>query len=278
MLLRNALLALVTLVLMIGAACGDDSDDGANGGGTPSGVTPDATGGDPPDVESGVVELTWWGQAMFELLAADGTRILMDPYGEIGYRVPAPTELEVDVATISHEHPDHNNAALAGDADVLRGLGELSVNDINETVGEVRLYTVGSFHDNAQGEERGPNAIFIIETGGMRVAHMGDIGQLELTQEQLDAIGAIDVLLVPTGGTFTVDAAGATGLVAQIGPRIVVPMHYGTDALSFDLAPVSDFTAGKPANELGSSTVGLDVDALPEMGAAEVWVLEPLGG
>ena len=249
---------------LLAAACsGDDASQEA----------PDA-----PIIEDrGTAELTWWGQAMFTLVATDGTRVVFDPYSQIGYQVPTAEELAADVMTASHEHPDHNNVALAGDATVLRGLVDRDWADIDETFGDTRIYSIESFHDTSEGAERGLNTIFVVETGDIRIAHLGDYGESELTEEQLDDLGAIDILLIPVGGVFTIDAAGATAIVEQIGPRLVIPMHYGTTSLSIGLEPVAAFLEGKNARELGSSTVGFDVDALPAPGSAEIWVLEPAG-
>ncbi|MCH7697850.1 MAG: MBL fold metallo-hydrolase [Chloroflexi bacterium] len=264
--LHALLLPVVVTLGIVLLACGGSDD-----GGSP-------TFDSPVTENRGTVELTWWGQAMFVLTTADGTRVLLDPYGEIGYRVPTAEELAADVVTVSHDHPDHSNVTLAGEATVLRGLTADGWASNDETFSDTRIFSIDAFHDDSEGSERGRNAMFVIETAGLRIAHLGDIGQAELTLEQLDALGQIDVLLIPVGGVFTVDAAGATDIVGQIGPRIVVPMHYGTAVLAFDLDPVEAFLEGKDVREIASSTVGFDVDALPEPGAAEIWVLEPAGG
>ncbi|MCH8161155.1 MAG: MBL fold metallo-hydrolase [Chloroflexi bacterium] len=263
--IRYLALAFLLSAGLLAAACGDDDA---------SPKAPDA-----PIIEDrGTAELTWWGQAMFTLVATDGTRIVFDPYSEIGYQVPTAEELAADVMTVSHEHPDHNNVALAGDATVLRGLADGDWVHFDETFGDTRIFSIESFHDRNNGQERGLNTIFVIETGGLRIAHLGDFGELELTADQLDDLGAIDVLLIPVGGVFTIDAAGATAIVEQIGPRMVIPMHFGTPSLSIGLEAVDAFLEGKNARELGSSTVGFDVDALPAPGSAEIWVLDPAGG
>ncbi|MEX0785089.1 MAG: MBL fold metallo-hydrolase [Dehalococcoidia bacterium] len=254
---------------LVVAACGGGSDD------RPRSI---ATVTRPPD--PGALELTWWGQAMFVVTSPDGTRILMDPYGDIGYRLPAAEELAADIVTVSHEHPDHNNVGLVGEGPlVLHGLtddGRFS--EIDERTSDMRIESVQSFHDNAEGAERGRNAIVVLESTFIRIVHLGDLGQLALTNEQIDDIGDVDVLLIPVGGGFTIDAAAATNIVAQLAPRVVVPMHYGTPALNIDLEPVDAFLEGKTVREVGGSTAELAVDALPEPGAAEVWVLEPAGG
>ena len=262
--IRYLTLAFLFSAGLLAAACGDN-------GASPA--APDA----PFTDDRGTAELTWWGQAMFTLVATDGTRIVFDPYSEIGYQVPTAEELAADVMTVSHEHPDHNNVALAGDATVLRGLADGDWVHFDETFGDTRIFSIESFHDRSNGAERGLNTIFVIETGGLRIAHLGDFGESELTENQLDDLGAIDVLLIPVGGVFTIDAAGATAIVEQIGPRMVIPMHFGTPSLSIGLDAVDAFLEGKNARELGSSTVGFDVDALPALGSAEIWVLEPAG-
>jgi L-ascorbate metabolism protein UlaG (beta-lactamase superfamily) len=264
--IRYLALAILLSVGLLAAAC--DSGDEA----TP--VTSDT----PVIEDNSTAELTWWGQAMFTLVATDGTRVVFDPYSDIGYQLPTAEELAADVVTVSHDHQDHSNVALAGDATVLRGLVEGDWADIDETFGEARVFSVESFHDMSEGAERGPNTIFVIETGGMRIAHLGDFGESELTADQLADLGAIDVLLIPVGGVFTIDAAGATAIVEQIGPRLVIPMHYGTSAISFDLDPVDAFIDGKNARELGTTTVGFALDGLPAPGSAEIWVLDPAGG
>ena len=262
--IRNLAFVLALSAVFLVAACSDDA------------APPEAP--DTPIIEDrGTAELTWWGQAMFTLVATDGTRVVFDPYRDIGYQVPTAEELAADVMTVSHAHPDHNNVTLAGDAIVLHGLVDGGWADIDETVGDTHVYSIESLHDQSDGEERGLNTMFVVETGGLRIAHLGDLGQAELTGDQLDDLGEIDILLIPVGGVFTIDAAGATAIVKQIGPRLVIPMHYGTVSLSIGLEPVDAFLEGKNARRLGTSTVGFDVDALPAPGSAEIWVLEPKG-
>jgi L-ascorbate metabolism protein UlaG (beta-lactamase superfamily) len=214
---------------------------------------------------------------MFVLESPTGTSVLFDPYEDVGYRVPNPEELDVAFVTVSHEHGDHNNVELGGAAIVQRGVIEGEFNPINGRITEGgTISTVESWHDEGEGSDRGPNAIFIVETRGLRVVHLGDLGHT-LSQEQIDAIGAVDVLLVPVGGHFTIDAAAATEVVGQLQPRVTVPMHYRNEWVSVpELAPVDDFLEGNTAEQKGSS-VELDAGALPEFGSGVVWVLEPAG-
>ena len=193
----------VTAILLLGlvvalAACGGDSRNGN--------APPDA-----PVIENrGTVELTWWGQAMFVLTAADGTRVLFDPYSDIGYSVPTEEELAADVVTLSHEHPDHNNVALGGDATVLRGLTDDGWASIDETFGSTRIFSVDAFHDDTSGSERGRDALFVIETAGLRIANLGDLGQAELADIE------VAVLLQASGG--------AQAAVKVVGPPVVAAL------------------------------------------------------
>jgi L-ascorbate metabolism protein UlaG (beta-lactamase superfamily) len=196
-----------------------------------------------------VGKLTWLGQACFLLETAAGTRILMDPIPKgIGY--PLPAGLKVDAVTVSHEHADHNNVALATNRPkILRGLtvDKKGWTRIDEKVKEVAVRSIAVYHDTNRGAQRGLDTIFLFEVAGMRIAHLGDLGH-PLTDDQLSALGAVDVVLIPVGGTFTLDAHQATRVVDQLHPRLlVIPMHYRTDAVTIkELAEVDPFLAGKP--------------------------------
>ena len=222
-----------------------------------------------------VGKLTWLGQSCFILEAASGTRVVMDPIPKgIGYDLPA--GLKADVVTVSHEHADHNNVALlVNKPRVLRGLtaDRKGWAKIDTKVKDVAIRTVGVYHDDALGAERGLDTVFLFEVGGLRIAHLGDLGHL-LTDEQLSAIGAVDVLLVPVGGAFTIDGPQATRVVDQLRPRlIVVPMHYRTAASTIkQLATADEFLEGKPnvRKESGNSLALSAVKARP---AAEIVVL-----
>jgi len=253
------------------AACGDDGDN--DGGATPAenANTPATTPAVSAGVDRGALAIRWFGQSMFVITSPEGTRVLLDPFNDIGYPVPPP--LDVDAATITHEHPDHNNASLAGvAATVHRGLTADGWNDIDATAGDVRIRSVRSFHDGAQGAERGRNAIFVLEVAGMRVVHLGDLGH-ELDDARVSAIGGpTDALMVPVGGMFTIDAGVATRVAGRLGARVVFPMHYKTDAIAFPLAPVDPFLEGKEVQRVGSTDIRISKDDLP--GTQTVMVLD----
>ena len=222
-----------------------------------------------------VAHLTWYGQSCFLLESANGARIVMDPIpNNIGYLPPV--DLHADAVTISHEHPDHANLALVqGKPRVLRGLtaDKKGWMRIDEKVKDITVRTVGVYHDRKRGAELGLDTIFIFETGGVRIAHLGDLGH-PLTDQQLSAIGSVDVVLVPVGGAETVDAQEATHVVDQIRPRLlIIPMHYKTEAVtSKELAPINAFIAGRTSVRHEKSN-RIAVTGLRTKQAAEVVVL-----
>lgn len=200
------------------------------------------------------VAVRWWGQAMISIENWWGLTVVIDPYSlEIGYNDPG---VDADFVCVSHEHFDHNNVGLiAGDPFVIRGLENGAVESFATTTEDradgasrhtTHIDTIASFHDDKRGADLGANAMFLVETEGVRILHCGDLGQHALTKEQLEQIGEIDVLCVPVGGVYTVDGPQAVAIVEQIHPRIVVPIHYKTRALTISLDPVEPFLAALP--------------------------------
>jgi L-ascorbate metabolism protein UlaG (beta-lactamase superfamily) len=182
------------------------------------------------------IVVRFWGHACFTITAG-GKTLLIDPYApkQVGY--PA-FDVAPDVALISHEHFDHADTSwLRGSPLVVHGLDKAgAVQAIDRTVGPFHIRTVAGRHweDPAQ-KARGNVAIFVIEAGGLKIVHLGDLGE-KLDAEQAKAIGATDVLLVPVGGFFTIDADQAHQVVQQLKPRAyVVPMHYRTPVLETSL-------------------------------------------
>ncbi|HUT26056.1 MAG TPA: MBL fold metallo-hydrolase [Sumerlaeia bacterium] len=184
-----------------------------------------------------ILFITWIGQACFALQAGD-TTILMDPVPpKMGF---ASGPVEADVVTVSHEHFDHNCVEMAkGKPVVLRGLDEQKKtwNAIDFKNDDVKITAFPSYHDGQQGAQRGRNAMFLIETKGLRLLHTGDLGHI-LPEETVKGIGRVDVLLICVGGHYTIDAKEAKTVIAQLKPRVVVPMHYKTKPTS-DL-PIAD--------------------------------------
>ncbi len=166
--------------------------------------------------------INWYGQSCFQITSSQGKNnnvsIVIDPFSEdLGLRVP---RLTADILLVSHGHSDHNNVkAVAGEPFVISGPGEYEKK-------EVFVQGIPAFHDSSSGRERGTNIIYVIEAEDLRICHLGDLGQKELTPEQIDKIGEIDVLMIPVGGVYTISAKEAVKIMSQIEPNITIPMHY----------------------------------------------------
>lgn len=179
--------------------------------------------------------ITWIGQACFKIqdkTGAEGIILVTDPFDKsIGLKPPA---FEANIVTVSHGHPDHDNVkALRGDPFVIDCAGEYDIKGVS-------VCGVDSWHDDKSGKERGANIIFRIEMDGISVSHLGDLGH-ELDSKQLDLLVGTDILLIPVGGKYTIDAKKAVEVVSQIEPRIVIPMHYKVPGLKIDIDGVDKF-------------------------------------
>ncbi|OGK18923.1 hypothetical protein A3G67_01435 [Candidatus Roizmanbacteria bacterium RIFCSPLOWO2_12_FULL_40_12] len=162
------------------------------------------------------MQIKYLGHASFFIKTKDA-RVVTDPYDpSIGMKFP---KTEGDIVTVSHSHPDHSKAnQVQGDPLLIDWPGEYEKNG-------VRVFGYKSYHDKKKGEERGENILFKIESEGISVLHCGDMGVLP-DDKLKDEIGEVDILLVPVGGFYTIDAGEAIELIKQIEPAIVIPMHY----------------------------------------------------
>jgi L-ascorbate metabolism protein UlaG (beta-lactamase superfamily) len=180
--------------------------------------------------------ITWLGQSCFKLqdkTGSDGVTIVTDPFDpKIGLKAP---RMEANILTISHDHFDHNNRdAIKGDPYTIDAAGEYEIKG-------VAIEGVESFHDNKKGVERGKNIIYRIEFDDIVIVHLGDLGQNSLESKQLESLVGADILLIPVGGGYTLDAKRAVEVVSQIEPKIVIPMHYKVPGLSVDIEGVEKF-------------------------------------
>lgn len=196
------------------------------------------------------IDIEYHGQSFFILTSSKGTRIAFDPH-----TIPAYARREqlprVDAICISHNHNDHTRVEAFEDikkTKVLRGLKSLSLKAdwsvIDETIkDDVKIRTVGVYHDDQEGLMRGKNAVFVVEVDGWKIAHLGDLGHL-LTPAQLKRIGPVDVVMIPVGGIYTLNGADARKVVEQMNPKeYVFPMHYGTKFFD-DILPPDEFYDG----------------------------------
>lgn len=195
--------------------------------------------------------IRWLGHASF-LIESQATRIITDPFDEkLGYQE---FKEAVDIATVSHQHWDHNAVQ------VLQGHPTIISKPGIHQIKEIRIEGFTSFHDQVKGQQRGANIIFKISLQGVDIVHLGDLGHI-LDQEQIDAIGRVDVLLLPVGGIYTINADEARQVAMQLKPAIIVPMHYNTRSLSFELEPLERFigqfdrTVKQPCLEIAADTL-----------------------
>lgn len=197
----------------------------------------------------GKLTIQWFGQACFLIVGGEGPRILIDPVGpQLGYNLPFFDKL--DALLISHLHPDHTyTRVVPGGVPNLVGLGaDGHFTAIQQDVGRAAVRDVAAFHDNNTGRDRGENALWVIDIDGFHIVHLGDLGQTQLTPDQVQALGKPDILMIPVGGNFTIAGLQARAIVQQLTPTLVIPMHYRTDRTPSDLglAPLDDFLGSPP--------------------------------
>jgi len=168
------------------------------------------------------------------------TTVVTDPFDSKFLGLKFPKHIAADIVTVSHEHKDHNAVSqIEGNPYVVSGPGEYEIKGVG-------IVGILSHHD---AENKELNTIYRIEMEDLSIVHLGDLGRM-LTTDEVDALDGVDILMIPVGGTYTIDATQAAKLVSEIDPIIIIPMHYQKPGLKFDLAPVSAFL-----KETGQETV-----------------------
>lgn len=212
------------------------------------------------------MDIQYLGHSCFKIRAKSGS-VVCDPYdSEIGFTLPS---VSADIVTISHDHSDHSNSsAVSGTARrkkpfVISEPGEYEIEGIS-------IFGYGTYHDEKKGEERGRNTIFVYQVEGLRVLHLGDLGHV-LDDKLIEELNGVDILLIPVGGVYTIDAKVALRLIEALNPSIAVPMHYRTekhDAKVFgELIDLDDFLkayegeARKVEDKLAVSKLSLSEDS-----------------
>ena len=201
-----------------------------------------------------------YGHAAFKITTNRGVRIIIDPYesgaynGALSYGV---IDEQADIVLTSHDHADHNyTKAIGGEYTVIHQAGEYDLQG-------VKIKAFSSFHDAASGKERGRNLIFVVAADDLSVVHTGDIGH-ELDANLQKKIGKVDILLLPVGGFFTIDAPAAAKMADTLGARIVIPMHYKTEKCGFPIAPVEEFVKNRDnVRFLEKSEMEISKESLP---------------
>ena len=178
-----------------------------------------------------MIRLKWFGHSMWKISTND-ISIITDPFADIGYTMP--TAETADIILSSHDHFDHNNFELiGGNPEIIKTEGKFNISGIN-------IQTFHTYHDETKGSERGDNLLMKFELEERTFLHCGDIGHM-ISDELIKEIGNVDVLFIPIGGYFTINAETAKKIVDKIDPIIIFPMHYKTDVLNFPIKPIEEY-------------------------------------
>lgn len=179
------------------------------------------------------MDIYWYGQSFFKIKGKT-TTLFVDPFGPEFTGLRLPKDMQGDLKLSTHSHEDHNNlGAITGDPVRIEGPGEYEAKGV--TVVGLSVY-----HDKAKGAERGRNTIYNIEVDGLHIVHLGDLGHI-LSDTEVEDVGLCDILMVPVGGVYTIDAKEASEVVAQLEPKVIIPMHFFLDGLKFQLGPLDPF-------------------------------------
>lgn len=203
------------------------------------------------------MDIYWYGQACFKIKGKQATA-LIDPYDPAMLGIKLPKDTSADMVLKTHDHADHSNLDVAGESAIkILGPGEYEVKGIAVT-------GVMTYHDNQKGAERGKNTVYNLEVDGVNIVHLGDLGQI-LEEDQLEEIGSVDVLMIPVGGVYTIDAKDAARVVAQLDPKIVIPMHYQLEDLKVELQPLDNFLKEMSVeNPVSQPKLSITKDKLPD--------------
>lgn len=207
------------------------------------------------------MKIKWYGHAAFKITTGEGVRIIIDPYqsgafgGALSY---GKITDEADIVLTSHNHDDHNYTK-----DLSGSYRQFEKEGVYKEKG-LTIEAFHCYHDPSKGKERGENLIFVIDAEGLRLAHMGDLGHT-LAQDEVTRVGKIDILLLPVGGFYTIDADEAGRVMNDMGPRITIPMHFKTPKCDFPIAGVDAFTAGKKMiKKIDAHEIEINKETLPK--------------
>jgi L-ascorbate metabolism protein UlaG (beta-lactamase superfamily) len=211
--------------------------------------------------EVNLLQIRWHGHSCFEI--TDDVTLVTDPHDGKSIGIPAPSA-EGDIILISHDHYDHNSAKS-----VEKEESKVITDERKRNISNVEITGIKSFHDDHHGEKRGENIIFKFTMDDVTFCHMGDLGH-ELDEDAIQKIGDVDILFIPVGGTFTIDAKRAWNVINSIKPRIAIPMHYKIGGLSLPIDGVEPFLE---KNMYKTLKVGNEIDIEKEdlPNEPEIW-------
>lgn len=199
------------------------------------------------------MKIEWLGHSSFKLTESTGVSLVTDPFNaeEVGISFP---EIEADIVTVSHDHFDHNCTGAVKEYKMLVNTpGDHGVDGVD-------IFGFKSYHDDKKGLLRGKNVVFRIRMDGVEVCHLGDIGE-ELSPMLAELIGSINVLLIPVGGRYTIDAAEAKEYVDRLMPDVVIPMHYMMDGYRTQFDELDEFLDLFPKEDVEyADTAALEFD------------------
>jgi len=211
------------------------------------------------------MKIKYLGHATFIITSDTGIKIITDPYvtgGEFSY---GEIQESADIVLVSHDHFDHSNvSAVRGNPEVVRGTKKIK---------GIEFKGIATYHDDAGGRLRGKNTIFCFEVDGIKVCHLGDLGH-QLNAQQAAELGTVDILLIPVGGFYTIDATAAGQVCDKLTPKVIIPMHYKTDKCGLPIASVDEFLRGKKeVSRLDASQAEFKQAELPA--TTQIIVLKP---
>ncbi len=203
------------------------------------------------------MKIKYLGHASFLITSDAGVRIITDPYETGGNFSYGEITESADIVTVSHDHLDHSNvAAVRGNPKVVRGIAPVEIK-------EIEFKGIPTYHDDAGGKLRGNNIVFCFEVDGIRLCHLADLGH-QLSPQQVAELGTIDILLIPVGGFYTIDAKVATQVCNQLKPKVIIPMHWNNKWSFSKIASVDEFLREKEdVSRLDTSEVAFKQGELP---------------
>ncbi len=209
-----------------------------------------------------MLEIRWHGHSCFEI--SNKFTIVTDPHDgkSIGITPPMVT---ADIVMVSHDHFDHNSTKTVSTNNTT-----IIEDKRKRTVQDILIRGIQTFHDRCHGEKRGNNIVFVFTMDGITFCHLGDLGH-SLDEKQIRLIGQVDILFIPVGGTYTLDAENSWDIINKINPRIIIPMHYKIEGLSLPIAPVDEFISYSVYEVIKvGNQIDIELEDLPE--DPEVWV------